>query len=228
MKTETELLNLKDLVCELTETFTYFCGDNPPCPYFKVLGYPRTRLVVVAGDNASGKSLFGKVLRAYCSHYKQGEVIYSSMELRTGGGIERAFMYGSEASFSTGMNTVENILGAVGTSSNRDKSHLLLFDEPDIGLSESYQIAVGQYLNKYLKRKTQCRGMVVITHSKLLVQHLVAGKNTPHFVYFGKEGKNLKRWLEEEPKPVDLEYLHEQGIERFRAINKLMNRKGEK
>ncbi len=156
----------------------------------------RGRLVAVTGDNASGKSLFAKLANAVLRKRKI-EPMLVGMSLRAQGGIMRAFVFGDEDTSSTGCNSVQSVLGGLRTARGRKYDHALLLDEPDVGLSEGWQSAVGELIAGFaadLPERTKM--LMVVTHSRRLLEKLAPLE--PHHVRFG-DGLNLVQVVEAVP-----------------------------
>src|SRR3990172_1080888 len=93
------------------------------------------RLIVVTGDNGSGKSMLRRAYVAW-AHGKMKEkvkVLSSSMEFRAGGGLERAFCYGGEDWEATGIISAQAFMKIVASSVNMETPHLVVLDESDLG-----------------------------------------------------------------------------------------------
>lgn len=133
-------------------------------------------LTIVTGNNASGKSFVRKILQSMCAMRDAGKIecIHLSQQGRCTSGIPRMFIYGSEDDESTGANTIQSITGAFSTSNKRDSEHFLIFDEPEIGLSDEYAGGMGIRIREFIEEKPDLLfGAVVITHSKYLLKELL-------------------------------------------------------
>lgn len=96
-------------------------------------------LLVVTGANASGKSLVRRLFQVFVK--KRGfEVIHLSQEGRDAGGFARVFVYGSEGDEATGVISAKTLVKGFRTSRNRDNEHLMIYDEPEIGMSEEAEM----------------------------------------------------------------------------------------
>lgn len=219
-----------EVASEIQEILEYKCCCGAKAP-LKASYMPGSgRLLVITGDNASGKSLFARLLSARAKQIHNLETMRISMELRSSAGIHQAFVYGDEAWQSTGIISVHSITGGIKACRTRTNPHVILFDEPDVGLSEGYQAAVGSLIAKFTSdMPTKTQYCVVVTHSRRLVRQLVQCK--PHFLRIG-DSKTLEEFLQE-PRDcsiADLLALKNTANERFRTIAALMeeNRKGRK
>lgn len=103
----------------------------------------------MSGENGGGKSLLCRALQARVAKESKEaripvEVIHVGMDMRTTGGIVRAFVFGSENDDSTGKISVRSVLSSIKTARSRKNPHWLMFDEPDVGAGEGYRHAMGE------------------------------------------------------------------------------------
>ncbi|AXQ68792.1 hypothetical protein HOU00_gp333 [Caulobacter phage CcrPW] len=187
------------------------------------------RLLIIVGENASGKSLLFRVLAAWAKKDHKVTGITISIRERTDSSVpfRRMFMFGEESEKSTGANSFQVIeSGFKNAESGGHGQTLLMLDEPEIGLSDGYARALGEYLGqRALTLTDSCQGLVVVTHSHSLVRGVLAGlKAKPAFVHVGPKPKALDQWVDEpEHRTVeDLTKLGDVALERWRAIQKLM------
>lgn len=228
MGTETKLptfTNAETLLSGIFETLRYFEGEDgkpPVLPYHWVKG--RGNFVVVAGENASGKSFLRKLVTVFGQKQKT-EVMPVSMAGRTESGIVRAFVYGSEAWHSTGENSANTVLAGIRTCRSRDNDHVIFFDEPDIGLSDSWAAGMGQTMSDFaatLPEKTLAAFLV--THNRALLSEFLRGYAEPHYVCFGKKpAPTLQAWIDRPIKAKPIEKLGEESHKRFLAIQKILD-----
>ncbi len=216
-----------------TETLL-FGGEESP--FHAAVSRGAGKLVVVTGENASGKSLFVRAAAALLQQDGSSALPVSvSIRERTGagsfemGGLRRVMMFGDEQEQSTGATSV----GAVKTAFNnlgRPEGSLLILDEPELGLSESYAGALGEYIGRQaLEMPRACLGIIVATHSRPLVRGLAAGfgKLPAHAaVSAGTPARaGLAQWLEagERHTVEDLLALQDIALDRWRRTNKLLS-----
>ena len=182
-----------------------------------------SRLLVVTGENASGKSFFARVFEAY-SRKDNIECMRVGMEKRTTSGIVKVLMFGDESNESTGLITLRTLQSGVQTCRGREHEHFLVLDEPDIGLSEGYQLAAGEFIARFVSDMPDLtQGAVVITHSRRILRQLLPLK--PHHVRCG-DTRTLLSVVEEEPKAKtieDLLALPTVGVQLFRKITGRIN-----
>lgn len=222
----TEPTFLADIIDCLVEDEDLF-GAEGPCPVLFEPGRADSRVLVVTGENAAGKSIALKALQAYARREseKKVEVMRVGMEMRANGGIARSFVFGgSEDEDSTGTLSINAVLGGLKTSIAREERHMLMFDEPDIGLSEGYQAAVGARLRDFMKNAPELLdGLVVATHSRPLVSELMDLE--PHCLRVGCDMRPTEEWLRNGSlphSPEDLDRLHEIQVTRWRNVSKIL------
>lgn len=182
--------------------------SHPQCPFSYHLQPEGGNVLVVAGDNATGKSLIANMLasRAYFSHGVEPMIV--SMSERTRSGMLRAFTYGGEDYRATGevsLNVSFKAIGAIAHRLDEDKGRsraLVILDEPDVGLAEGFSHAfgckLGQQINDLPKSKRW--GVVVISHSREMVRGLVDTLDkAPGFAHTDTP-KTLAQWCAERPR----------------------------
>jgi hypothetical protein len=194
-----------------------------PCRHIKGSG----PLVLFLGDNASGKSFARRIVTAIARD-SAVECIHISMQARAAdpgmmGGI-RPFIYGTEEWQSTGENSVGTVLGGIRTCLGRETPHVMFWDEPDVGLSDSWAAGVGVAVGDFVRKATDhTKAVFVVTHSKPLVSQLAA--LDPHVVFFGEnQPKGLEEWIAETVKPRDIATLGEASHKRFLLIERILKR----
>ena len=223
--------SLTDLLDELIADEGLF-GPDGPCPVRRETGR-RPDLLLVTGDNASGKSFVCKYLhllatpdRADPPAERRGlEFMHVGMNLRAGAsGVQRSLMFGNEARNSTGTISVRTIETGFRTSQGRAHPHVLCLDEPDIGLSEECQDACGRLIAGFAAAPPPQRvALVVVTHSRPIARVLMA--LDPIRLRVGADTRTTRDWLER-PATVSLETLRglsETAHQRYQAIEALMD-----
>ena len=178
--------------------------------------------LIITGENATGKSFIRRLVYLVCKQEKV-ELIHLSQQGRSTSGIPSALIYGDESYDSTGYNTSTTITCGITTCNNRDSDHFILWDEPDIGLSEKYAAGVGVAIRGFVENiPKHTRGSIVITHSKPLVRQLLP--IGPSHLRLG-DTMTLNDWLNETPEPGDLNELSERNHAMYHAINKIIKDK---
>lgn len=114
-------------------------GSTPiPVTYLPGSG----KLVLAVGGNASGKSFYRRIVQVVCKKTGDLECIHLSMEGRRSSSFA-GFIYGDEECHSTGQNSAYTMITALRTSKGREEPHVIFWDEPDFGLSESWSESMG-------------------------------------------------------------------------------------
>lgn len=220
--------NARTLVDEAL-SLDYFSDEDPAIPYVWKPGKTTNPLVVVTGENAGGKSFFRRCVSAVCQDVKI-ECIGISMEARRTINYNPwlLFVYGDEQYDATGINSINTVLQGIKTCQSRDKPHVIVWDEPDVGLSEGNAASVGKAIAEFTQAApAHTLASIVVTHRKALVQELQ--ENDPHYLYLGGKGPaTVAKWLAAPPVIRPLEEVREDARNRFKAIEKILKRVKEK
>lgn len=181
-------------------------------------------VMVVGGTNASGKSVFCSLISSIVkAHgFARREV---SMTNRTSTGFERAMIFGDEGDNSTGYNSVSAAMKGIKSSKLSSVPSVLILDEPDIGLSEEYAGAFGEYIaSQVLEPDHSLKLIVIVSHSRPLYRRLLAALPcTPHAVFLGSKTQTFMDWLHASPEhygPEMMEFLIKRGREMRSAIGR--------
>lgn len=200
-------------------------------PFVATITEGHPGLMVITGENASGKSLFFRILtgRVRGAH---GTCVTLSIRERAGAtgsdmaGFARLVMFGEEQEHSTGATSITSIRTAFDHNLDRDGGTVLGLDEPELGLSEAYAVALGRYIGeRALAVPKVCAGVVVVTHSRPLVRGLLDGfGSTPTHVAVGDSPAGVQSWLDtpEVRSVEDLLGLVDLGRERWKWANVAM------
>lgn len=176
-----------------------------------------SKLVLVTGENATGKSFLRRVIGVALREHKI-ESIALSMQFRSAGGIERCFVYGDESNNATGSLSANSVLGAITTSRGRDTKHAIVWDEPDVGLSDNYAAGAAEEILEFANDPPEkLLFAMVTTHRLAMLERLAVGK--PHHIRLGDE-KTLKQVLAAKIKPTRLSELRDRNHKLFLAISK--------
>ncbi len=197
-------------------------------------GDPESGVFLLVGDNASGKSLFVRLLATWLNEDKV-EPLQVSMKYRTSSGMHRVFMFGDDSTESTGAVSMHAIQGGLNTCQSRLDPTWLMLDEPDIGLAEGYCLALGEYLARFGNDLSGDgrKALGVVTHSKPLIQGMVKHlAHRPHFLVAGARhtGFTLEQWLaDKSPRGLDeLMSLNDRAHQTFRAVQQVLDGKKKK
>jgi hypothetical protein len=176
-------------------------------------------LLVITGENASGKSLLRRLFQALAKK-KNVEAIAVSPEFRSKAGFANAFIYGDESYEASGQIACKVILGAIKTSRAREKPHIIILDEPDMGLSDNAAAGCGQEIVDFCLDPPQNLGFfAVITHRRAMLapfanvkaSHLRVGDNL-----------TLQEVVDQPIVPVAPKDLCTRSLEMFRRVAKLL------
>lgn len=194
-------------------------------------------IVIVTGENASGKSLFVRIAAARAQRPHGILPVSVSIRERSGGGthemsrMRQAMMFGEEGEQSTGATSVGVVEQAFGNL-DHDGGSFLILDEPEIGLAEAYTRALGEFIGRQAdSTPTTCRGVIVVTHSRPLVQGILDGSAaTPTHVAVAADTApqaGIERWLAtpEHHTVEELLALNGIGFDRWRRVTRLLDDK---
>lgn len=195
------------------------------------------KVLLMYGDNASGKSLLRRLLGSYFRDLAEAdnqrfEHIEVSMRTRTKEGMSRAFMYGpsQDTDNSSGAVSLAPLNGLFNTCADREHGTMASMDEVEIGLSDSYLFALGQYLTKRhieeLHDKPLHKATVIVTHAPELVRGLLEQLGgAPHVMALGDyKNLSLQDWLDGKvPRKTiaELEGLRQLNRDRHRAFEQM-------
>jgi len=184
------------------------------------------KLVVVVGDNAGGKSVFRRIVAQVCRG-NGVECMDPSMQGRADGhNALRSMVYGSEVDQSTGENSAHTVIAGVHTCRGRDRDHVIFWDEPDLGLGDSWSAGMGQYIREFSETAPDfTRGIFLVTHSRPLLRELLPVE--PTYVHLGRVDApaSLQEWLDQPVVPLDITKLKEISNERWRKISAIKRKR---
>jgi len=216
-------------IIEFIARTAYFTGVGDTPPALAMRHVPgASRLCLVLGPNASGKSLLRRLVGSTC-RAKNIEHMGISMELRADNLGPRMFVFGSETDQSTGENSTRSVLGGIRTCRGRTEPHVVFWDEPDIGLSDGYARGMGRTLAAFARDIPEHTvAAFVVTHRKALVRELLPVN--PHVVFMGDEGAaSLDEWLARDEEPQDIEGLKDRSLatwQRVQAVRRALGLRG--
>ena len=173
-----------------------------------------SNLAVVVGNNSSGKSVLRRQMQEECNRH-DFETLDLSMELRSHEDSEfRGEYYGNEEVLSTGVISISSVLRLISTSRNEKRKHVIMLDEPDVGLSDEVAAGVGVELANYLtKPSSNLVGALLITHRRAMLDVLL--DLAPSVVFIGpKEDApvSLNAWNTRKIVPQNPRAVIEAGV----------------
>ena len=186
-------------------------------PVSTTFGHPK--LLVITGENASGKSLLRRLISSL-AHKDKIEPIAISPEFRQRGGMMTVFVYGDESYDASGKIACVTVLGAIKTSKEREKPHIIILDEPDMGLSDDAAAGIAEEIVDYCNDPSPHLGLfAVITHRKAIMEPFIrAGAS---HVRVG-DSLSLVEAYERPVVAVRPQAVHDKGLEMFRKVQKLL------
>jgi hypothetical protein len=180
------------------------------------------RLLVITGENATGKSLLRRILQQL-SRDDQVEAIAISPEYRQMGGIARAFVFGDETYEASGQIACHVVTTAIRTSKGRESPHICILDEPDMGLSDNASAGVAEAIVAYCNEPGPHLGFfTVITHRKAMLD-LFAQAGASH-LRVGDE-LSLTQVVEQPIVPIAPEVVEERANAMFHRVTKVLKEK---
>lgn len=204
----------------------------------------KCRLVLVLGENAGGKSVFRRIMRAGTHPGQKGgmgdppippgpfpvpEFVALSMQGRTSSGMMSSFIYGNESYRSTGENSAYTVTMGIKTARERSHPTVIYWDEPDIGMSAGAAAGAGEAIRQFVEADDAplVQAIFLTSHSPALVRRLAPLE--PHYVYVGDANgpKTLDAWFEHQanPVPISPDTLRELSHRRHGMIQKVLDAK---
>lgn len=181
-----------------------------------------SKLTILTGSNASGKSVIRKQLTYYMTDkLKKGDkpcVAALSFMSRAGlnyySGINFLRDNDWAATSKNSLDLARNLL--------RTEDRYLVLDEPEIGMGEEMQLAFARYVNSQKASVIKnSYGLLVITHSRIIVNEL----DNDAFFCTDKIYQTKEDWLNREIIPTDLDEFDENAEALFVAIRDRQNKK---
>jgi hypothetical protein len=206
-----------------------FAETRPEILPFLLEPGTRSDVLVMTGENASGKSLAFMILNNLARNFatQDGvslEIMDIGMGRRTTSGIMKGLMFGDENTDSTGNISLKVMQTAVSTSRGRTGYHYLMLDEPDIGVGEGYHNAIGSFLVAFAEEMPEkCLGLVIATHSRRIVERLVNGGASS--LRLGGDLRPVREWIRDgdiEKTVDDLVALKDTSRQRLLAVSAML------
>lgn len=203
---------------------------SPDSPFRARMIEGDARVLLVTGANASGKSLAFRLI-AQVAGKRDIFPITLSIRERTGGGtngmerFRQTMIFGEEHDSSTGAISAKVVESGFANLKDR-KAAMLGLDEPEIGLSDGYADALGEYIGRSATTmpESSC-GVMVVTHSRRLAEGIVRGLGAPPTL-LSMEGDvaSVDEWIaSRETRSVeDLLGLKGLSHERWKAVRGLL------
>jgi len=221
-------MNADKIIGGIFENSPFFSAEpDGEEPIVGTLNLTGSRLFVITGENATGKSFLRRVISGRLRKNKV-EAIGLSQEGRSSSGIASACIYGDEQWQSTGANSTHTLLAAFKTAKSREGKHAIIFDEPDIGLSDAYAAGAGIAISDFVRDIPSKTVLVaVMTHRKALVRQLLPAN--PSFIHLGVGGPaSIGEWLDMEVVPKPISELPGRSHELFSKIHPILSRLSDK
>lgn len=188
------------------------------------------KVTILTGDNGAGKSFIRKLSPYKLYEKKTGEkyvdqktfVSQTSMEQRTGSNPDWGALSGAMRDIGWTPTSTETLHKIVCLLSDEFKDKYIVIDEPEIGMGEETVLGLVKYINnrvKSLKKKFDFMGILIITHSRLIVEKLKSD------YFLNIEGMTKEQWLTRKLVPTDLNKLEEKSSIIFREIQDRINQK---
>lgn len=199
------MIDLNEIAGDMLETGDFW--SSPDVPFKAHLTRAHPRLLLVTGDNGSGKSLFVEFLRGWGKEFHRVDATISiSIRERTGAGLSdmsgmrKSMIFGQEEEQSTGSvsaRVTQTAFNNLDSWSESGRRILMVLDEPEMGLSQAYATPLGELIAQLLLGlKSDTGGVVLVSHNKGLVRALMERLGeAPSFVHLGPKPLTLLDWL---------------------------------
>lgn len=127
-----------------------------------------SRVIILYGENASGKSLLAQLFEIAA---RKSDIACRAacMRNRTSSGIMKAMIFGDESEQSTGATSIDVTRKAIDNTLKEEGLAISILDEPDVGLSDYYAPAMGQYIAERFSKADDNKGLILVSHSKRLI-----------------------------------------------------------
>lgn len=190
-----------------------------------------SNILLIAGANASGKSVLGEVIESISKEIKF-EKRSVCMRNRTTSGFASAMIFGDESTFSTGYNTIGAVNNGLNSSIGASRPAVMILDEPDLGLAEESAMGMGSFIaDRALVQESNMVLVVVISHSRALFRQLLTDVNAPvHKIFVGDPDTSFDDWLNRPVAPYSIEQLlgiRDVGLKNFRSFVALNKQNGD-
>lgn len=176
------------------------------------------KITILTGPNGSGKSLVRKLIASTVAKERPEinakEVVASvSQERRTNSNAAWGAMSSIFSDLPWNPTSLETYHLCKRLSQDNLKGRYLIFDEPEIGMSEEGILGWSLWFKKTFSDYSS--GILIITHSRILVESL---RDISEFVNIS--GLSRDEWLNREIIPVDFDQLDEESDKLYQTVQK--------
>lgn len=176
------------------------------------------KITILTGPNGSGKSLVRKLIASTVAKERPEinakEVVASvSQERRTNSNAAWGAMSSVFSDLPWNPTSLETYHLCKRLSQDNLKGRYLIFDEPEIGMSEEGILGWSLWFKKTFGDYSS--GILIITHSRILVESL---RDISEFVNIS--GLSRDEWLNREIIPVDFDQLDEESDKLYQTVQK--------
>ena len=176
------------------------------------------KITILTGPNGSGKSLVRKLIASTVAKARPNEnykevVASISQERRTNSTPAWGALSSIFSDLPWNPTSLETYHLCKKLSQDNLKGRYLIFDEPEIGMSEEGILGWSLWFRKTFGEYSS--GVLIITHSRILVESL---RDISEFVNIS--GLSRDEWLNREIVPVDFEKLETESDELYRTVQK--------
>lgn len=183
--------------------------------------FTKNTVFLVTGSNASGKSLLRRVVSGRAKK-KNILSIALSNEKRVTSDISRAFIYGSEEDQSTGEITCHSIMGTIRSSKGYE-NHILIIDEPEIGLAEEAQLGLANFLVESFSEPIETRKAIFIfSHSRVIMSTLSKIEHT--FINLDGLYDTVEKWANRKIVAVSPSDVLDKSHKTYATVQKMINK----
>lgn len=200
------MYSLFSLITGMKKNCSLYTEKECKFPFTMDVKNQNSKVVIITGDNASGKSLLLKVLKNYAKKtFNIKSIMVSLKEQLNPLGVDqteqrRMVCLKDDLNYSTGVSSVESVKRSFDIMKKwtQDSDTIILLEEPEIGLAQGYEYALGQFIaENTLKEKDNeaFSGLIIITHSKNVMKGILEQGVEPIFINMGKDFISMENWL---------------------------------
>lgn len=176
------------------------------------------KITILTGPNSSGKSLIRKLIASTVAKERpeinaKEAVASISQERRTNSNPSWGALSSIFSDLPWNPTSLETYHLCKRLSQDNLKGRYLIFDEPEIGMSEEGILGWSLWFKKTFGDYSS--GILIITHSRILVDCL---RDISEFVNIS--GLSRDEWLNREIIPVDFDQLEEESDKLYQTVQK--------